>query len=234
MDYEAVRQQILENIKNDKSLQIAVQKLNQKIKNKTAEYKDVAELADVLSDVTSRELEANSPSDEELEEFANEVLAPVYKQMQITTLAAAKIAQQIYNNKAGIGLKPADVKPDESRIAHIVARYREAPLFDDVSFLLENYVSSNISKGAVTDTIRENAWNMRNAGFETYVTRDDGTGCCDWCASKVGTYSLNDIPRDFWQVHKGCSCEFYYKSRKTSSKVFFSTDESGNITRQSK
>lgn len=234
MDYSALRQQILNDIKGNVSLQKSVVELRNKIKNKSAKFSDVAKMSDKLSEVTSKAIRSIAPDENTLGEYAEQVIEPIYHAMQTTTLTACVSVQQIINDKSGIGLKPVDVKPDQSRLVHIKARYRETPSFDDVSFLLGEDVTQNIAKAAITDSIRQNARQMQDAGLETYVTRTDNNACCDWCASKVGTYSIDNIPNDFWAVHKGCSCEFEYKSKKTSSRVFFSTDENGNITRQSK
>lgn len=232
MDYSILKQQILNDIKNDASVKNAVNQFRTKILDKTATYDDAVKFSKTLGNITSSHLTANSieVSDDTLAEYANELLAPVYRSMQNTALGASKEVQKLFNAKAQLGLNPVEVKNDEERITHIVARYRDAEKFEEVAFLTGKGVAENIARGAVTDTLRANAKAYNDAGFEAYVTRS-GSGCCAWCDSMLGTYPVNNVPNDFWRVHKSCTCSFDYKVNNKRTKVTFSTNEQGKLVK---
>lgn len=227
-DYSNLRNQLLNDLSKDKNVQQSVSIINKKLKTGKATFNDVTKLAVALSKPTSKGLSDNVPVGD-MVAYAEEVVAPVYTASQRTVLAAGKKVQKGMLKRANLGIEPADVLEDKSRIVHIVGRFRAAESIDTVAFLLGEDVAENILRGAVTDTISENARNLNNMGFETYVTRSDGAGCCDWCASKVGTYKIGDLPDDFWAVHKGCSCTFEYKTKDTHSRIAFETNDKGKM-----
>lgn len=228
-DYSTLRKQLLNELLHDKGVLQSVSSMQKKIKSGNATFSDVSKLAKSLAKTVSQKLGSNVPT-EDIVGYAEEIVAPLYTKAQKTVLTAGKEVQKGYLKKANLKINPAEVKPDASRIKHIVGRYREAESIDSVSFLLGEDVAENILKAAVTDTIKVNARQLSNMGFKTYITRID-TGCCDWCASKVGTYTIEDLPEDFWQVHKNCSCSFEYHSKDTHDRISFATDESGKITK---
>lgn len=211
-------------------MKVAVKTLRNKILNKTATYDDAVALSKVLGDVTSKYLVSNGLPDEMLGEYASEVLAPIYRSMQNTTLGASKEVQKLFNEKMGVQLNPVNVPSDERRITHIVARFRDAESKDTVSFLVEKGVAENIARGSVTDSLRSNAKALDDAGFETTVTRS-GAGCCAWCDAMTGTYKINDIPTDFWRVHKACTCSFTYNTRNKRTRITYSTGDDGKMTK---
>lgn len=221
----------MNDLSSDRNVQTNVSLLNKKLKSGNATFTDVSKLAESLAKPTAKGLLANVP-ETEFAEYAEQIVAPIYTATQKTVLNAGKKVQKQMLRKAKLGIEPVDVETDLSRVKHIVERFKEAESVDTVSFLLEEYVAENVLKSAVTDTIKENAQRLSNMGFETYVTRSDGAGCCDWCASMVGTYELNNLPDDFWRVHKGCSCTFEYKSKDTHDKISFSTNEKGQLTKE--
>lgn len=234
-DYSNLKAQILNDIKNDPQISGAVRELNKKIANGTAKYSDATALSKQLGTVTSKYLKANAGevTDELLGEYADAVLAPVYRSMQKTSIAASKEVQRIFNKNAGIGLNPANVANDESRLTHIVDRFKEAETLNEVSFLMDEGVAENIARSAVNDSMRTNAKAMDKVGFETYVIRE-GSGCCNWCAEVTGTYPINDAPKDFWRVHKGCTCTIEYKSQNKHTRISYSTDDKGRIVKDTK
>ncbi len=231
-DYLNLKNLVQNEIKKNTSMIKASRNLNYKIKNGTAKYSDAVKFSREIGKVTGNALEFHTDEidDNSLEEYAITVLVPTYRAMQKSTLQVSKQIQKIYNANAKFGFNPVDVDPDEERLNNIVQRFRDASTFKDVSFLLGSDVAQNISRAAVTDTLRKNTEFMNAAGVETYVTRS-GVGCCAWCDSMTGTYSIDDIPNDFWRVHKDCICEFDYKTKNAHTKITFSTSDDGTISR---
>lgn len=234
MDYSILRQEIIKNIKNNPTAITEVKKMSAVILNKTATYNDVYRFADKLGQITGAELEKAiaSLSEENLEDLAVNIINPVYRNMQATILSAGKSTQRVFNARNGLGLNPADVNTDEDRLKNIENRFKTAAKLDEVKFLTEPYVAKNIAKSSVTDTVKRNADNFNRAGLDVYYIRSDGAGCCDWCSTMVGKYTKDDIPDDFWRVHKGCSCTFEYKVNGTHAKIRYSTDKSGKMSKE--
>lgn len=234
-DYSTLASLALKQIKSSPGLLKEFQSLALKNKKGTIRYKDALSFSEKLgteaSKIIARLIEDGSTL--ELEAFAEQFIAPVYTSLQNTTIAVSKNVQQTLNEQNGLALNVADVKSDKSRIRHIVARYREAESFDTVSFLLGEDVIQNITRSAVDDNLKGNADLQSNAGFDVTITRSDGSGCCDWCASKVGTYKRGEEPKDFWAVHKNCSCSFEYSSKMRGlyNKITFSTDSTGKMAK---
>lgn len=220
---------IKENISSDTRLREKIKIFKDKVNNRTATYDDAVKLSKYVGDITSEYLVRNGLPDELLGEWAQDVIVPLYRDLQGTSLTAAEQVQEIFNQQMGIGLNPADVNPDSSRLLHIAKRFEEATEGSEVSFLLGKDVAENIAWGAVNDSMRQNARQMSSAGLETYVTRKGGASCCPWCASISGTYALNDLPDDFWAVHKDCTCSFEYKSRNSHTRITYSTGKRGGL-----
>lgn len=228
MDYLTLKQQIADEIRQSPIASVNSKALRQMIQDGSANYQTVAEYSKVLGDVASKSIQRNIAegiAEEELGAFAEECLAPVYRQCQKTILNACKGVQKIYNEQADIQLNPVDVPSDESRITHIVDRFNEAESFSDVEFLTNSNVARSITRGAVQDSIRSNASFQSKVGLEIKISRSDGSGCCDWCSSIVGTYdSFESLPSDFWKIHRGCSCVIDYRVGKTRDRLSFSTN----------
>lgn len=207
--------------------------LNQKIENGTATYDSAAEFSKVLGDLASKSIRDNIGEDiaeDELEKLAQECLAPVYRQCQDTMLGASKSIQKLYNDQAGINLNPVEVKRDENRISNLVDRFKEAESYNDVAFLTGANTARSITRGAVTDSVRENAKFQDKVGIDVLISRSDGSGCCDWCSSVCGTFkSFDALPDGFWGIHRGCSCVIDYRVGKTKSRLSYMTDAKGNV-----
>lgn len=230
-DYGALKTQILNEVKKNKALTAELIKINKLANQKKLTYNDVRKFSSDFGRLVGTLLQKNVsdvPANELLE-FASHALSPLCQNVQNTTINMCDKVQSIFLDNANIGLKPIHIKNDSSRINHIIERFQGATDFSEVSFLLSPDVLENIANGAVTDSMKANAEFMDSAGMETYVTRSDGAGCCEWCDSMCGTFAIHDIPDDFWRVHKGCSCEFEYHSRSTHSKITFSTTTSGTM-----
>lgn len=233
MDYSILRQQILNDIKNDPIAKGNSKALGYMIQNNAATYQTAADYSKILGDVVSKNINNNIPDgipDNELAEFADECLVPIYKQSQDTMLNACKNIQQIYNNQAEIGLKPVDVKRDDSRTQNISKRFSEAEKYDDVSFLTNENVSRSITRGAVQDSIRENSKMQSDAGLKIRLSRSDGSGCCQWCSGLVGDYdSFEKLPADFWKIHRNCNCVIDYNVGKKNERIKFTNGKDSDL-----
>lgn len=224
MDYSTLRSEISSDIAKDKQLNNEIQKLYKKLVNNTATYADVTEFSKHLGRVTSKTLVKYGIPEEDFGTWAEQIVAPLFRQMQKTSIEASSMVQKLMNETHGLGISPAKVPTDESRITHLVRRFKEASDVKDVSFLVGSDVAENIARGAVTDSIRRNAEQAKEMGIKSYVVRE-GNGCCAWCDSMTGIYAIGAEPKDFWRVHKDCTCSFEYKYEKTHTRIDFATDK---------
>lgn len=132
----------------------------------------------------------------------------------------AKNVMQNENELNGIGIKALEPKLDEDRLRNFIETLeggRESLL--DVSAI------GNVTRLAVTDTIEYNARVHNDIGLYSYIIRDAGKGCCDWCNKMAGTYEYGEQPPDFFKVHSGCICSITYKpSKKPIQKIKYVTN----------
>lgn len=231
MDYLTLKEQITNDIRQSPIANTNTKALRQMIEDGTVTYVDAAEYSKVLGDVVSKSITryiADGIAEDELEAFAEECLAPVYRSSQDTMLSACKNVQRVLNRQNNIGLNPVEVERDEDRIQHIIDRFKSGETFEDLEFLTNANVAKAITRSAVNDSMKANASFHADAGLKETISRSDGSGCCDWCAGLVGDYSSYDVlPSDFWAVHRGCSCIINY----LGDKVSYKTNADGSLTK---
>lgn len=229
MDYSSLRQTIIDDVKSDETAKASSSALIRMIEGNVATYETATEYSKVLGDAVGNSIKKNIPQgvpDDELEAFATDCLSPVYRDSQRTMLKACQSVQQSINDKAGVIIKPVEVASDESRIEHIVERFKEAKSYDEVAFLTKNSVAQSITRGAVNDSIKANITSQQDAGLNVRIARRNNFNCCKWCESMVGEYtSLDDVPRDFWRIHKDCTCTIDYNVGKTRTQISFKTNK---------
>lgn len=232
-DYSILRNNILDDISKDKKLNSEARTLKSKLDNKSATYKDAATYSKKLGDSMAKGIADNIQGgipDDELVEFAEACLVPVYTQSQKTMLGICEEIQQGYNEKAGIGLNPVKVAVDNDRTYNLRNRFEKATSFDEVAFLTGENVCRSITRGAVQDSIKENAEFQKESGIDIVISRTEDGNCCDWCASVCGTFnSIKDLPKDFWKIHRNCTCVIDYHVGNTNAKIQFKTQNDNLI-----
>lgn len=230
-DFSSLRNQIFDDIKQNKTVATSQQRINAQLKNGTANYKSAADFSKALGSAVGDSFKKNVtdvPANE-LGQFAKDVVAPVYSQEQKTMLSVCSKVQKQVNKDADIDINPLEIKQDVSRIRHIVQRFEEASTFAEVSFLLGSNVAQSIARGAVNDSMKDNIDFQEDVGLQTLIVRTDGGGCCDWCASLCGEFnSRAELPDDFWRIHRNCSCVIDYRVGKTNQKIKYTTNKMVN------
>lgn len=236
-DFSSLKNQILDDIKQNKTVATSQQRINAQLKNGTANYKSAADFSKALGSAVGDSFKKNvtDVANEELGQFARDVVAPVYSQEQKTMLSVCSKVQKQVNADADLDINPVEIKQDVSRIQHIIQRFEEASSFDEVSFLIGKNVAQSIARGAVNDSIEDNIDFQEDAGLQTLIVRTDGGGCCDWCASLCGEFhSREELPEDFWRVHRNCSCVIDYRVGKTKDKIKYITNKNGSLSKSNK
>lgn len=132
--------------------------------------------------------------------------------------AAAQIQKQL-NENAGIGLQPVAPKLDEERVRGIIDKISDAPLFEDVRWVLNEPIRVLVQSFA-DEFVKANAEFQADAGLSPTITRTVVGGCCQWCRALAGKYTYpNDVPDDVYRRHAYCRCLVTYDPGDGSKRV---------------
>lgn len=229
MDYAALVDEFKGTLSGDKTLKALEQRIVSGKYSKKDMFRFAERTGQLFEDFLRRKC-IDVTAVEDVATFVNTYVKNAYTALQGTNLTFAKDMQTAMNAANNIGIKAVTVKPDSDRIANLCQRLIEDP--EASKFLLESPAAQNIARGAMTDSISANAELLSDAGMTTYITRDTGGGCCDWCENMAGTYEYGKQPKDFFLAHRNCSCTWTtYSSRGRFARLTFSTDENGRRTR---
>lgn len=150
--------------------------------------------------------------------IAERTVRPTIEQAhELFSNAAAQIQQQL-NENAGIGLQPVAPKLDEDRVRGIIDKVSDAPLFEDVRWVLNEPVRT-LTQSFADDFVRENAEFQFDAGLTPTITRTVAGNCCKWCRSLAGKYAYPDVPQDVYRRHAYCRCLVTYDPGDGSKRV---------------
>lgn len=155
------------------------------------------------------------------------VLRILLRQTHHDASSAARIAQRLVNEQAGIGVGvlTATFDPTEAdKIAEeLVGR---AVTKEFVQTILQQK-----AVGAVDETIRKNSEAQDNMGLKVHIVRKysdvglrDGTPYaepCQWCLSRCGEWSSysDAYQAGCFERHPGCLCEIDYEVGKTHTRT---------------
>lgn len=160
---------------------------------------------------------------------ANSLVSPTLRNAYQMITGNAAIVQHQLNKNAGIGMNAVIPDVDEFRIENLINKLTGAPL-KDTDFLLGKDAMENYARSAVTDSIKVNAAVQKSAGLKSYIERDPGFGCCDWCNEVAGRYEYGDQPKDFFKVHKSCTCRILFMpSKRNWQKITYQKDVNGKL-----
>ena len=112
--------------------------------------------------------------------IAERTVRPTIEQAhELFSEAAAQIQKQL-NENAGIGLQPVALKLDEERVRGIIDKISDAPLFEDVRWVLNEPIRVLVQSFA-DEFVKANAEFQADAGLSPTITRIVAGGCCQWC-----------------------------------------------------
>ncbi len=202
------------NIAKDKR----VKALNDKLTDGKADYKDAYAYAESVGNARARAFGDQISSDVLPDGKMHYNIASRLLDDSLTTdydmvsEYAARV-QEIYNEKAGIGLKALKPDIDQDRIKGFIEGVCNADVFDDVAWKLAEPVITH-ARSVVDDTIKKNAEFQGKAGIKATVIRNADSKCCEWCAGLDGDYVYPNVPRKVFQRHDNCKCTVDYNGRK--------------------
>ena len=108
-----------------------------------------------------------------------------------------------------MGIKAIKPKVNQDRIDGIINRVSSEPVYNDVSWLLDEPVVT-FSESIVDEFIEENASFHYKSGLSPKIVRIPEAGACKWCKAVAGTYRYPDVPKDVFRRHDFCRCVVDY------------------------
>ena len=213
-NYKRLREELNERLNNDKRLT----EIMDKISKGTATFKDSAEysqiVADHMGDVISKNI--------------GNIKIPMGKEMVCKELLKENIervdtvfgkVQVSVDEKMGIHLNPV-TPPYPTERVNAIAHSLEDPNADDEKVARRGKSSGNVVAARHDENVKANAAWREKAGFDCYLVRDAGGGCCPWCAAIAGRYKYADAPDDVFRRHDHCTCTLTYECGKMRQDVW--------------
>ena len=213
-NYKRLREELNERLNNDKRLTAIMDKISKGI----ATFKDSAEysqiVADHMGDVISKNI--------------GKITVPLGKEMVCKELLKENIervdtvfgkVQVSVDEKMGIHLNPV-TPPYPTERVNAIAHSLEDPNADDEKVARRGKSSGNVVAARHDENVKANAAWREKAGFDCYLVRDAGGGCCAWCAALAGRYKYADAPDDVFRRHDHCTCTVTYECGKMRQDVW--------------
>lgn len=213
-NYKRLREELNERLNNDKRLT----EIMDKISKGTATFKDSAEysqiVADHMGDVISKNI--------------GKITVPLGKEMVCKELLKENIervdtvfgkVQVSVDEKMGIHLNPV-TPPYPTERVNAIAHSLEDTNADDEKVARRGKSSGNVVAARHDENVKANAAWREKAGFDCYLVRDAGGGCCAWCAALEGRYEYASAPDDIFRRHDNCTCTVTYECGKMRQDVW--------------
>jgi len=233
MEYTEILNVLLKMFQKQIDSDKTVRRFYAKVRDGTATYKDVYDLAakagssmyNLLHDAFLEQFPNGIPP-----EAINVIIPPALREQCETVISGADQVQSLVNKAAGVRLSPVQIVPNEERIAGLAEHFKTDGFTEEANELI-----TNLSRSTVDDTIESNAEFQKGSGMKVTVTRIyDGVGVnhgrdpCQWCLDRCG----EDV--DFaeakqmgmFERHTGCGCTIEYKSVKGTKRQ---TDWTRNV-----
>ena len=213
-NYKRLREELNERLNNDKRLT----EILDKISKGTATFKDSARysqiVADHMGDVISKNI--------------GKITVPLGKEMVCKKLLKDNIervdtvfgkVQVSVDEKMGIHLNPV-TPPYPTERVNAIAHSLEDPNADDEKVARRGRSSGNVVAARHDENVKANAAWREKAGFDCYLVRDAGGGCCPWCAAIAGRYKYAEAPDDVFRRHDHCTCTTTYECGRMRQDVW--------------
>lgn len=145
--------------------------------------------------------------------IAHSILDPTLRENYRLVNAAAETVQLALDELMNVHLKVQHADFPKERADTIIgaASVEDIPWAETLRRMTSPV--ENISQSFADDFIQANAEFRYNAGFDTYVERTGGSGCCAWCAELSGKFNYpDDIPENVFARHDNCTCSVEYKT----------------------
>lgn len=148
---------------------------------------------------------------EEMSELAKEILEPLMKYSHELVGKAAKDVHTAFNEENNIDINPKLPDFPKARFDQIISAAGEEGKPRETIFRRISVVPETVVTNMSDQNARAAANTYSSAGFETYIQRSDGAGCCNWCSKLVGKFEYpENTPKDVFRRHDNCGCIVTY------------------------
>lgn len=151
--------------------------------------------------------------------IATRILTPTLRNNYSLITDVTDSAQQIFNEKNGIGLKPITPAFNTDRLNGLIDKVSNAENYDEVSWVMDEPIV-NFSQSIVDQAIKDNADFQFRSGMTPKIRRTVVGGCCEWCQRLAGTYEYPYVPTDVYRKHNRCRCTVEYISAEKKQNVW--------------
>lgn len=241
-EIQALLDAILEEYSKKLSDDQHVRKCLKLIAEGTATHEDAYDYALSAAAALSKALERNL--NEEMftagqldYETLRQLLLPSYKKAHDTVNEYCIEVQRALNEKAGIGLKPAEAAFRSRRVVGLASRASQEEFFVDVRRDIMGPYLENFCQNTVDESIKNNVDLHGEAGLRPTVVRLATGNCCKWCLALEGEYLYPNVPEDVYHRHRNCRCTVAYDpgtgaKKNVWTKKYFSEDITAEIERR--
>ncbi|MCR5706896.1 MAG: hypothetical protein K6G82_01320 [Ruminococcus sp.] len=202
--YQKLRAELDERIRSDKQLQ----KIAEKIANKSADFTDTAKYSEIVSNYIGAVLQEN----------VGEITSPLAKEYVCKELlkdqhsAINELFESVQisiDEQNGIHIKTQLPKFPEERVDKVAHALEDPTVPLKTIKRRANAPVANVSKSFHDDCVKKNAQFRHDAGLKCYIVRI-GTKCCEWCSEVAGKYEFGDQPDGIFRRHDNCDCTIIY------------------------
>ena len=213
-NYKIMRSELNELLNSDKRLTAIMNKINKGI----ASFKDSAEYSQIVADHMGNVIS----------KYIGNIKIPMGKEMVCKELLKENIGridtvfgkvQVSVDEKMGIHLNPVKPPYPTDRV-NAIAHSLEDPNASDEKIARRGKSTGTIVAARHDENVKANAAWREKAGFDCYLTRDAGGGCCSWCAVLEGRYRYADAPDDIFRRHDNCTCTVTYECGRVRQDVW--------------
>lgn len=148
---------------------------------------------------------------EAMSELAKEILEPLMKYSHTLIGNASMDVVAFFNEQNGISITPKLPDFPKARFDQIVSAAGEEGKLRETILRRISVVPETVVTNMSDHNTRAVAKTYSSAGFETYIHRSDGAGCCEWCSKLVGKFEYPEkTPKDVFRRHDNCNCIVTY------------------------
>lgn len=213
-NYKIMRSELNELLNSDKRLTAIMDKISKG----TASFKDSAEYSQIVAEHMGNVISKH----------IGNIKIPMGKEMVCKELLKENIervdtvfgkVQVSVDEKMGIHLNPV-TPPYPTERVNAIAHSLEDPNADDEKVARRGKSSGNVVAARHDENVKANAAWREKAGFDCYLVRDAGGGCCPWCQALEGRYEYASAPDDIFRRHDNCTCTVTYECGKMRQDVW--------------
>lgn len=218
--WEAIQREFWNNLKTDR--------LDKKLKDGKAGYKDADAYADIVGEAMAKAFHDNAvnlPNERMYYNIANRLISGSLEQSHDLVANYTANVQTALNKQAGLGIKGQQIEINEKMVENLVEAACQAEHYTDVASKVEQALKS-YTRVVVSETLRENVALHHSLGLGPRIVRKLGAGSgrkrsnsrCDFCRERVGTWEYNKdtIDKEIFRRHANCKCTLEYFPQKGS------------------